>query len=79
VATTGSYPGGPIGDRWQTGHREPTYHREVNRYTVTIGQHVQTVQALSFQDAAEKVRSDLADVTAAVADAHGTVLQVPPK
>jgi uncharacterized protein GlcG (DUF336 family) len=51
----------------------------VKRYTVTIGQHVQSVQAVSFQDAAEKVREALADVTAAVVDANGTVLQVPPK
>ena len=51
----------------------------MNRYTVTIGQHVQTVQAVSFQDAAERVREDLAAVTAAVADKNGTVLHVPPK
>jgi hypothetical protein len=51
----------------------------VNRYTVTIGQHVQTVQAVSFQDAAERVREDLAGITAAVVDKNGTVLQVPPK
>jgi hypothetical protein len=51
----------------------------VKRYSVTIGQHVQTVRAVSFQDAADKVRQDLADVTAVVVDPVGTLIEVPPK